>query len=769
MAATSQPIALTPGVVVGATLQVNQTKEREWPLEVEKVPIPFWDTGVFVTELANLNKLPMKFEHLTEEEKAAAHQNPEALFQKAQDNAPEAISEGTYRGTQLALTKVYQLIEKSYESFMDTANFEPSIPSPLSLEQKRKIFSFTDPATDGYPPHLNLAANKSFAEDKAAPMQKSTLTQGDLFNKMRLAQLTALLPQLVPKTFLGRTAAGAGQLVAELALGDMGRPDEGQTLADVEEYNKKQRAKSGSFFQRNDIFNLPNIGDISDWWSDRRFAQQFFTGPNPTTIEPASDFWVKHFIDDATNAPEDQKMKKKIQDLASKDRGSLYMQDYSYFRKACGLKDSDEMKCEFQETYKSGLGTKTKTSHRYGVAAVCLFHLPENGVLQPLAIVCDWRGSADKSVTIYNKELAQSKQKEDWPWRYAKTCVQTSDWMRHEVVVHLVNTHFIEEATIVGAQQAFEDHHPVFQLLYPHWQKTLSINAGARASLVPNVIVDLIGVTADQAKTFIMHEYKNFDFKGRYVPLDLKRRGFPTEKRDDPKYINYAYARCIYSMWFKIHSFVTEMLAIHYGKDGQKKDKAVQADQHVKNWCTYMQSPSAPKDGGADLPSFPTITNFAELVDAVTMCIHLASPQHTAVNYLQNYYQSFVVNKPPCLYRPIAESRQELDSYKEQDLVIALPMNRPREWLLASHIPYLLSAKPGDKESLIIYAASKYHLYKAKTGPGEQEIKQAAAKFYKALADSEEEFKKFGQDTWDSDSIQYNVLSPSWNAVSIVI
>lgn len=187
MATIAQPIALTPGVVVGATLQVTQTKEREWPLEVEKVPIPFWDTGVFVTELANLNKLPMKFEHLTDEEKAAAHQNPEALFQKAQDNAPEAISEGTYRGTQLALTKVYQLIEKSYESFMDTANFEPSIPSPLSLEQKRRIFSFTDPATDGYPPHLNLAANKSFAEDKAAPMQKSTLTQGDLFNVSKQA------------------------------------------------------------------------------------------------------------------------------------------------------------------------------------------------------------------------------------------------------------------------------------------------------------------------------------------------------------------------------------------------------------------------------------------------------------------------------------------------------------------------------------------------------------------------------------------------------
>lgn len=461
-------------------------------------------------------------------------------------------------------------------------------------------------------------------------------------------------------------------------------------------------------------------------------------------------------------------MKQKIQEYASKDRESLYMQDYSYFRKAAGLKDTDDMHCEFKEEYKSGLGTKTKTSYRYGCQSVCLFYLPPDGQLRPLAIVCDWRGSAKNSVTIYNKELSLSAQREDWPWRYAKTCVQVSDWMRHEVTVHLTNTHLIEEATIVGAQQSFEDTHPVFQLLYPHWQKTLSINAGARASLVPNVIVELIGLTREEGQKFIMSEYSKFDFQKRYVPEDLRSRGFPPERSGEQKFINYAYARCIHSMWFKIRAFVEEMLKIHYGKGALNPDQAVQADESIKAWTEIMQRPAGPKLGAGVL-NFPTITTFAGLVDCVTMCIHLASPQHTAVNYLQNYYQSFVVNRPPCLYRPIPESREELDAFKEANLVDALPMNHPREWLLASHIPYLLSAKPGDKESLIIYSASKYHLYKAKTGPGEQQIKEAAARFYEALAKSEEEFRKYGDDTWDSDDIHYNVLSPSWNAVSIVI
>lgn len=631
-------LPLTPGIVVGSVIRVTegptQDDHKEWPDDVESVPIPFWDTGVFLTELAQSNQLPAKLD-LTEDDKHALQTNPEALFAKARANAPAVLEEGTFRGTQLALTKIYQQIEKSYESFMDAANFEPSMPHPLTLTEKRELFGFTDPATDGYPPHLNLASNKAYAEMNPGKMQSSQLGQGDLFSKMRLAQLTALLPQLVPKTFIAQTVTKAMQLDAQLKLGKMGRPDEGETLADVEAYNKAQRARSGGFFSRNDIFNLPNIGDIEDWYTDRRFAQQFFTGPNPTTIEPASDIWIQHFIENATNSDADQRMKKKIQDLSANDRDALYMQDYSYFRKAAGMGPSDVFTCEFEEQYKSGLGNKTKTSHRYGVASVCLFHLPEDGMLTPLAIVLDWRGSADKSITIYNKELSLSQQREDWPWRYAKTCVQSADWIRHEVTVHLTNTHFMEEATIVGAQRAFEDTHPVLRLLYPHWQKTLSINAGARASLVPNIIVDLIGFTPEQAKTFIMSEYSNFDFRGRYVPDDLKRRGFDPEHRNEKKYLNYAYARCIYSMWFKIRTFVEEMLALHYGT-GAAADEAVKQDQSIAYWCKEMQASGGPGDsGGAGIATFPTITTFEGLVDACTMCIHLASPQHTAVNYLQ--------------------------------------------------------------------------------------------------------------------------------------
>lgn len=141
---------------------------------------------------------------------------------------------------------------------MDTANFEPTIPSPLTPDQKKAFFVFTDPATDKFPPHLNLAANKP-ANTDISKAQGSAFSTADLFNKLRLAQLTTLLPTVIPKTFIGQVGAKVGEAAAWTAYGSMGRPDQGTTLADVEKYNNQQSRK---FWYQKDIFDLPNIGYV---------------------------------------------------------------------------------------------------------------------------------------------------------------------------------------------------------------------------------------------------------------------------------------------------------------------------------------------------------------------------------------------------------------------------------------------------------------------------------------------------------------------------
>lgn len=94
------------------------------------------------------------------------------------------------------------------------------------------------------------------------------------------------------------------------------------------------------------------------------------------------------------------------------------------------------------------------------------------------------------------------------------------------------------------------------------------------------------------------------------------------------------------------------------------------------------------------------------------MCIHIASPQHTAVNYLQNFYQSFVIAKPPALHAPLPTTLQSLQAYNEQDFVKALSIGHQRDWLLSAQIPWSLSFRVADENNLVTYAASISNIYK---------------------------------------------------------
>lgn len=106
---TTTAITLTPGAVLG-----RENEKTVWPADPEDLLIPIWDTGVFINEMAKLEILPAKLRNFTDGDKVELEQNPENLLAKAQAQAPDSLKEGTWRGTQLGLTKIYELIEKRY-------------------------------------------------------------------------------------------------------------------------------------------------------------------------------------------------------------------------------------------------------------------------------------------------------------------------------------------------------------------------------------------------------------------------------------------------------------------------------------------------------------------------------------------------------------------------------------------------------------------------------------------------------------------------------
>lgn len=689
--------------------------------QLNRLPHPFnfqvWDHGLVAQELIRRNVGPRA---LTAQETRDA----QGLIVPA--TAPRTrISRGTFSGTAKAMTEVYHRIETRFNSFFDVLGITPSIPIERSMQEVRGLYEWSPsqgPNADKYPPHLSLI-----------PDGPSKLNPFQIFDTMRLLDTGFVLASIIPEDIRDFIYSS---------------PYQGDTMAALDERNRQLRR------EKKNILEEPNVGDCVEtpWYTDESFGQQQFTGTNPATIEIASLKWITEFRAEAVKQTRTD-VDRLLEGAASAK--SLYVQDCSYFRDAVGAPATS--------TLSAGITDKAKV--RYACATVSLFVLTGEGKLHPCAIVIDYKQDMAHSVVIFNERLDPSNgkinQATDWPWRYAKTCASSADWIRHEVKVHLTDCHFVEEATIVAAYRAFPPEHLVYRCLQPHWLKTLPLNAAARTTLVPHVVIPLIGLDPNSTYNFIRDAYKRFDWVGHYVPNHLNKRGFPIEELSRPdsvKFHNYAYGKEILLMWQIIRKFVKAFL-----ENGGKgfTDVSVAADNAIKRWCQEMQS----ETGGQMGDKWPNIETLDDLVDCVTMCIHIASPQHTAVNYLQEYYNSYVVNKPPAICSSLPQTLQELSGYRERELMLALPVGRSNEWLLASHLVHLLSYRVAEDQNLYNYGVSLFRLTDSEEESG---LHEAARSFVNDLLDFVDVVQNIS-DRLDNQEIPYRVLEPKANAVSILI
>lgn len=213
-------------------------------------------------------------------------------------------------------------------------------------------------------------------------------------------------------------------------------PDQGATMADIDKRNATLRA------EKKNILSEPNIGDLKEhkWFTDEIFAQQQFTGTNPVTIQIASTAWIQGF----TKAATAQNLTEYVALLSNGSKtSSLFVQDCGYYRSTLGLSAQTVLQAD----------DAPKDKPRFASSSVTLFHLTDSGKLHPLAIIIDFKGSIEESVTIFNTRKSpdeQTDQANDWPWRYAKSVAQSSDWLQHELTVHLTYCHLVEEATIAS-------------------------------------------------------------------------------------------------------------------------------------------------------------------------------------------------------------------------------------------------------------------------------------------------------------------------------
>ncbi|KAL6408082.1 lipoxygenase [Ilyonectria robusta] len=209
-------------------------REKELQISIRDVPFVDIDPGVFNRELVKL--------------KLYAKPNPKHLEQPPALGGGN-ITEGTYSGTQAALIHAYSRIERSYESYFDVMQIEPTLPRYTDLSAKKEIFQYSsypknpDGSVAQYPPHLEYIPK----EDQVSLLK--------IFNALGLAETEILIKQVVPDSIVGKTATW----IVDLVNGNIrDAANQGSSIKAYETYNKLHR-KSGT-----DIEQGANLGLLPD-------------------------------------------------------------------------------------------------------------------------------------------------------------------------------------------------------------------------------------------------------------------------------------------------------------------------------------------------------------------------------------------------------------------------------------------------------------------------------------------------------------------------
>lgn len=259
-----------------------------------------------------------------------------------------------------------------------------------------------------------------------------------------------------------------------------------------------------------------------------------------------------------------------------------------------------------------------------------------------------------------------------WGWQMAKTAVQESDFLFHEPYSHLSRTHMLLEALAVATHRQLAPEHPLYVLLLPHFEGTMFINAGVPALLAPGAFLDLGFAPAIQTTSqAVLNDRLTFDVYAHMLPTNLASRGV-ANPADLPV---YPYRDDGMLVWNAISAWVNSYLQVYYLTDGD-----VQGDTELANWVTDVTTNGL-------VTNFPPITTIQQLANVLTMVIFTASAQHSAVNFPQWPYLSYVPAAPGFSAAPLPTAGVV---YTEKDWLAMLPS--PLIQVLTVIVTYGLSA-----------------------------------------------------------------------------
>ncbi len=271
----------------------------------------------------------------------------------------------------------------------------------------------------------------------------------------------------------------------------------------------------------------------------------------------------------------------------------------------------------------------TRDIPKYICAPMALFAAASDRRLRPIAIQLG-----------QSPDAAMFGPSDGWLWRMAMQLVQVADANVHEGIYHLGRTHMVMEVMKVCMERNFDEKHPLFRLLHPHFETTLAINHSAKTSLIaPDGTVDHCFAPTIEAFGGVVKKALDTYPISTATPIhDLESRGLMNDEvldnpyRDDAKLV-----------WEAVVSFVDE-----YIQGAYPDDAAVAADTEL---AAFVREVGA-NDGGR-LVDVPEPKTREQLRDLIAKIVWIAGPGHSAVNFAQYPFMGYVANMNGAAFAPI--------------------------------------------------------------------------------------------------------------------
>ncbi|MBA0701098.1 hypothetical protein Goari_027059 [Gossypium aridum] len=436
-------------------------------------------------------------------------------------------------------------------------------------------------------------------------------------------------------------------------------------------------------------FPMPAVinDNRSAWRTDEEFARETLAGLNPVVISRLKEFPPASKLDPSVYGNQNSTITK--EDIEMNMNG-LTVEEALKGNKLFILDHHDALMPYIRRIN----STSTKT-----YATRTLFLLQDDGTLKPLAIELslphpqgDSHGAVSKVFTPAVDGIEGSI------WQLAKAYAAVNDSGYHQLISHWLKTHAVIEPFIIASNRQLSVVHPIYKLLHPHFRDTMNINALARQILInAGGVLEVTVFPGKYAMEMSAFVYKNWVFTDQALPVDLIKRGMAVQDSSCPFGLkllieDYPYAVDGLEIWSAIETWVTEYCSFYY-----PSDEVLKEDTEIQSWWTEIRN-----EGHGDLKHelwWPEMKTRAELIQACTIIIWIASALHAAVNFGQYPYAGYLPNRPTVSRRfmpePGTDEYTELE--KDPDLAFLKTITPQFQTLLGVSLIEILSRHTTDE------------------------------------------------------------------------